>query len=75
MIYSTFRDLEVFLTYHGEPLIPSQTPGRLRKILLRVTALVLVLLICGAIYDLYCPRTTQMREFDPDVVARLEAAM
>ena len=56
-------------------MIPSQTPGRLRKILLRVTALVLVLLICGAIYDLYCPRTTQMREFDPDVVARLETAM
>jgi hypothetical protein len=33
-----FHDLEV-LTYHGEPLMPSQTPGRLRKILVRVTAL------------------------------------
>jgi hypothetical protein len=69
-----FRDLEV-LTYHGEPLMPSQTPGRLRKILVRVMALVLVFLNCGALYDLYYPRTTQMREFDPDEVARLETAM
>jgi hypothetical protein len=33
------------------------------------------LLICGALYDLYYPRTTHMREFDPDEVARLETAM
>jgi hypothetical protein len=46
--------------------MPSQTPGRLRKILVRVTALLVVLLICGALYDLYYPRITQMREFDPD---------
>lgn len=53
----------------------SQTPGRMRKIVIRVILIVLVLLICGALYDLYYPRTTQMREFNPDEVARLETAM
>jgi hypothetical protein len=53
----------------------SQTPGRKRKIVIRVIVIVLVLLICGALYDLYYPRTTQMREFNPDEVARLETAM
>jgi len=53
----------------------SQTPGRKRKIVIRVVMIVLVLLICGALYDLYYPRTTQMREFNPDEVARLETAM
>src|SRR6266576_1414324 len=55
--------------------MPSQTPGRTRKIVFRVIALLLVLLICGVLYDLYYPRTTRMREFDPDEVARLETAM
>jgi hypothetical protein len=55
--------------------MPSQTPRRTRKIVIRVIAIVLALLICGALYDLYYPRTTQMREFDPDEVARLETAM
>jgi hypothetical protein len=41
----------------------------------RVVALVLALLICGLLYDLYYPRTTHLREFDPDEVARLETAM
>jgi hypothetical protein len=53
----------------------SQSPKRTRKIIVRVIALVLVLLICGVLYDLYYPRTTHMREFDPDEVARLETAM
>jgi hypothetical protein len=53
----------------------SQTPGRKRKIVIRVVVIVLVLLICGVLYDLYYPRTTQMREFNPDEVARLETAM
>ena len=55
--------------------MPSQTPRRKRKIVIRVIVIVLVLLICGALYDLYYPRTTQMREFNPDEVARLETAM
>ena len=53
----------------------SQTPRRKRKIIARALALVLPLIICGVLYDLYYPRTTQMREFDPDEVARLETAM
>src|SRR3981081_2423547 len=53
----------------------SQTPKRMRKIIIRVIALVLAVLIGGALYDLYYPRTTKMREFDADEVARLETAM
>src|SRR6267143_1282103 len=52
-----------------------QTLKRVRKTIIRVIALVLALLICGALYDLYYPRTTRMREFDLDEVARLETAM
>ena len=74
-LVNNFRDLKIFLTYHVEPAMPSQTPGRTRKIVLRAIALLLVLLICGVLYDLYYPRTTRMREFDPDEVARLETAM
>src|SRR6266545_7398106 len=48
---------------------------RTRKIVVRVIVLVLALLFCGVLYDLYFPRTTHMREFDPDEVARLETAM
>src|SRR5436853_896249 len=48
---------------------------RTRKIVVRVIVLVLALLIGGVLYDLYFPRTTHMREFDPDEVARLETAM
>lgn len=55
--------------------MPSQTQTRTRKIVIRVIAIVLALLICGALYDLFYPRTTKMREFDPDEVARLETAM
>jgi len=53
----------------------SQRPTRTRKIIIRVLALVLALIVCAALYDLFYPRTTQMREFDPDEVARLETAM
>lgn len=53
----------------------SQTRTRKKRIVIRVVALVSGLLICGALYDLYYPRTTRMREFDPDEVARLETAM
>src|SRR6266568_9690496 len=48
---------------------------RKRRLLVRLIALVLALLICAVLYDLYFPRTTHMREFDPDEVARLETAM
>ncbi len=58
-----------------EQLLSSPTGKRTRKSIVRVIALVLALLIGGVLYDLYFPRTTHMREFDPDEVARLETAM
>ena len=53
----------------------SRTRMGKKRIVIRAIALVLVLVICWFAYDLYYPRTTQMREFDPDEVARLETAM
>jgi len=53
----------------------SQTLRRKLKILLRIIAVVLVLLVGGVLFDLYYPRTAKLREFDPDEVARLETAM
>src|SRR2546423_170520 len=49
--------------------------GRKLKMAVRILAAVLVLLIGGALYDLFYPRTTHLREFDPSEVARLETAM
>jgi len=53
----------------------SQTLRRKLKILLRIIAVVLVLLVGGVLFDLYYPRTAKLCEFDPDEVARLETAM
>ena len=53
----------------------SQTLRRKLKILLRIIAVVLILLVGGVLFDLYYPRTAKLREFDPDEVARLETAM
>src|SRR5437588_7049372 len=53
----------------------SERSRRTRKIVVRVIVLVLALLIGCVLYDLYFPRTTHLREFDPDEVARLETAM
>src|ERR1051326_8383325 len=53
----------------------SERRKRAVRIIVRVSALVLVLVICGVLYDLFNPRKTNLREFDPDEVARLETAM
>ena len=53
----------------------SQTRRRTKKILIRTFLVVVTLPVGGVLYDLFYPRTTRMREFDPDEVARLEAAM
>src|SRR2546428_7984638 len=53
----------------------SGTSRRIRKIVVRVIVLGLALLISGVLYDLYFPRTTHLKEFDADEVARLETAM
>lgn len=42
---------------------------------MRVVGAIGVLLVGGVLFDLYYPRTSRMREFDPDEVARLETAM
>jgi hypothetical protein len=47
----------------------------MKKIIFRSLLLILLVLVGGVLYDLYFPRTAKMREFNPDEVARLEAAM
>jgi hypothetical protein len=53
----------------------SRPAKKVKKIIFRSFVLIVMLLIGGVLYDLYFPRTAKMREFDPDEVARLEAAM
>jgi hypothetical protein len=48
---------------------------RIRKIILRISLLVVLLLIAGVLFDLYYPRTINLRQFDADEVARLETDM
>jgi hypothetical protein len=48
---------------------------RVLKILVSVVAVVVALFAAGVLFDLYYPRTSKLREFDPDEVARLETAM
>src|SRR5207249_2578359 len=47
----------------------------IRRVMVRVISLIPALVICAVLYDLFFPRTTRMREFDPDEVAHLETAM
>ena len=42
---------------------------------LLVAGLIITALAAWVVYDLYAPRRTEMRRFDPDEVARLETAM
>src|SRR5688500_17184021 len=49
--------------------------GRQKKMILKVIGFALVLLSAWVSYDLYAPRPAQLREFDPNEVARLETAM
>lgn len=48
---------------------------RILKIAGIIIALLLILVVGAVLYDLYYPRTTAMRTFDADEVARLETAM
>lgn len=48
---------------------------RRRSRFLLIVGLVVVALAAWVLYDLYSPRRTEMRRFDPDEVARLETAM
>jgi hypothetical protein len=66
---------KLFLAYHVQPGMASQTARHKLKILLRIVAVISLLLAGGVLFDLYYPRTSKLREFDPDEVARLETAM
>jgi hypothetical protein len=46
-----------------------------RRSWLKILSVALVLVAAWVAYDLFSPRTTHLREFDPDEVARLETAM
>jgi hypothetical protein len=48
--------------------------GRLKRVLSYGAALIL-LLAAWVAYDIYSPRSTSLRDFDPDEVARLDTAM
>jgi hypothetical protein len=47
----------------------------LKRRVLTIIAVALAALICWLLYDLYAPRTSHLREFDANEVARLETAM
>lgn len=49
--------------------------GSRKKQLLLVFAVCVAAISGWVVYDLYAPRTAHLREFDPNEVARLEAAM
>jgi len=51
-----------------------QKPRRRRR-WMKYGAVLVIVLLAWAAYDLYAPRRTSLREFDPDEVARLETAM
>jgi hypothetical protein len=48
---------------------------RRRRRWLKYGAVLVIVLLAWAAYDLYAPRRTSLREFDADEVARLETAM
>ena len=54
--------------------LPARRKGRVRRAL-KVAGGLLALLLLWVAYDLYAPRRTSLRDFDPDEVARLDTAM
>ena len=55
-------------------IAPARRPRRRRRVLAAVASLFIILAAWVA-YDLYAPRRTTLRDFDPDEVARLETEM
>src|SRR6267142_5217379 len=55
--------------------ITNPRPTSRKKLIFKITVIVLALIVGWAAYDLYGPRTSHLREFDADEVARLETAM
>ena len=58
-----------------EPLGMRAKKKSRKKRVLMISVLVLLAIAAWVLYDLYAPRTTHLREFDADEVARLETAM
>src|SRR3954465_1717723 len=56
------------------PQVTRARPRRRRR-WIKYCAVLFIALLVWAAFDLYAPRRTSMREFDPDEVARLETAM
>ncbi|HXU38720.1 MAG TPA: hypothetical protein VN937_20360 [Blastocatellia bacterium] len=50
-------------------------PVRKRRTVLKITLVIIAGLLAYTAYDLLIPRTSRMRSFDPDEVARLDTAM
>ena len=53
------------------PVKPARKKSKVKRVILAVLAVVLAY----TLFDLYGPRSSKMRSFDPDEVARLETAM
>lgn len=45
------------------------------RLLLKISIVAIVMIAAWVAYDLFAPRTAQLRKFDPNEVARLETAM
>ncbi len=54
---------------------PVVKPKRKRSKFWKVVGIILMLVAVWVVYDLYGPRSTSLRQFDPAEVGRLEAAM
>ena len=56
------------------PQVSTARPRRRRR-WIKYSAVLIIVLLVWAAFDLYAPRRTSLREFDADEVARLETAM
>jgi hypothetical protein len=54
---------------------PQSKPTRKRRRLFRILLLIIVAALAYSAFDLFAPRTSRMRSFDPNEVARLDTAM
>ena len=59
----------------GQDAPSAATPARKGSRIKWAVATILIVLIAYAVFDLYGPRSTKLRRFDADEVARLETAM
>ena len=76
---TSYRKFHIMTTANTRQTASSETdlekPIRRRLSLKKILVVLLVTAIGYAAYDLFIPRTSRMRSFDPDNVAALETAM